>query len=344
MAKNPIDDYKRIANLVKSREFSPVYFLQGEETYYIDKLSNLIEETVLKPEEKGFNQSVLYGKDVKVKDIVMAAKRYPMGADYQVIIVKEAQNLHKDQIEDFHTYLENPLKSTILVINYKSKKIDQRTKVGKLFQKYTFANFDRLYDNQVPMWIENHIKNTGKTIHSQAALLIAEYLGNDLNKIENEIDKMLIQLPPEVQLINTKHIEDNIGISKDFNVFELQKAIGEHNYNKSIQIINYFANDAAKNPLLLTISNLFAYFNKILLFHEFKSLPPQELATKLGINQFFLTEYKIAGANYSVNKIERILSLLKYYDLKSKGVGGNNTSEGELMREMIIRIFNIEVH
>ncbi|MCO6495675.1 MAG: DNA polymerase III subunit delta [Bacteroidetes bacterium] len=329
-----------LANQVKIREFSPVYFLQGEETYYIDKLSSLIEETVLKPEEKGFNQSVLYGKDVKVKDIIMAAKRYPMGSEYQVIIVKEAQNLHKDQLDDFISYLENPLKSTILVINYKNKKIDQRTKVGKLFQKYAFMNCDRMYDNQVPMWIENYIKSKGLTIQSQAAMLIAEYLGNDLSKIENEIEKMLIQLPKEVQIINTKHIEENIGISKDFNVFELQKAIGENNYNKSIQIINYFANDPAKNPLLLTISNLFSYFNKILLFHEFKHLSPQELASKLGIHHFFLTEYKIAAANYGVERIDNILSLLKYYDLKSKGVGGNYTSEGDLMRELVIRIFS----
>jgi len=339
MSKNSLLDFERLANTVKVREFSPVYLLQGEEPYYIDSLTDLIENTVLTPEEKSFNQTILYGKEINVKDIIMAAKRYPMMSEHQLIIVKEAQNIKKDQWDDFINYLENPLKSTILVINFKAKKLDQRTRVSKLFQKYVVFNSDKLYDNQVAGWIDSYIRKKDKNIDTKAAQLIAEYLGSDLSKVANEIDKMLIQIPKEVQLINTKHVEENIGISKDFNVFELQKAIGQKNFNKSIQIINYFASDPNKNPLLLTISNLFSYFNKVILLHESKNIAPREQAMRLGVSEYFLSDYKLASSNFSKERLEHIIAILKYYDLKSKGVGGNSTPEGELMREMVIRIF-----
>ncbi|MCK9480689.1 MAG: DNA polymerase III subunit delta [Bacteroidia bacterium] len=339
MAKNTEEDFKLLSNSIKNREFQPVYFLSGDEPYYIEKISDLIEETVLTPTEKQFNQTIMYGKEVKVKDIVMAAKRYPMMAEYQVIIVKEAQNLPKNQMDDFVPYLENPLKSTILVLNYKIDKLDQRTKVAKLFLKYGFFKSEKLYENKIPGWIEKYIRSLDKAIDSQASLLIAEYLGNDLGKIANEIDKMLLQLPKEVQLINTKHVEENIGISKDFNVFELQKAIGSNNFNKSIQIINYLANNPTQNPFIVIIGNLFSYFKKILLYHEFKTLDARSLASKLGIHEFILTEYRMAAANFSSEKVEQVFAILKYYDLKSKGVGGNATPTGEMMREMVLKIF-----
>jgi DNA polymerase-3 subunit delta len=341
MAKNSILDYERIANTIRNREFVPVYLLQGEEPYYIDSLSNLIEETVLKPEEKGFNQTIFYGKDVTANDIVMAAKRFPMMSEYQLILVKEAQNIKKEQWELFNPYLENPLKSTILVFCFKDKKMDQRTKTSKLFGKYSIFNSERLYDNQLPSWIEKYIQKKKKNIDFQATQLIADNLGNDLNKVANEIDKMLLQLPPQVEIINAKHIEDCIGISKDFNVFELQNALGAKNYKKSMQIALHFAKESSSNPITLTIASLSVYFNKILLLHTTPTANTRDQAALLGVNEFFLKDYRLAASNYTIEKIEKVLGLLKFYDYRSKGISGyTQTNDGELTKELISKILN----
>jgi DNA polymerase-3 subunit delta len=316
--------------------------LQGEEPYYIDGICDLIEKYALKPEEKSFNQTVLYGKDANPKEIVMAAKRYPMMAERQVILVKEAQNIKKDLWESFINYLENPLKSTVLVFAYKSKKPDQRTKVAKLFQKYVTFNSDRLYDNQIPGWIERYIKNTkGLSIDIAASQMIADFLGNDLSKITNEIDKMLIQLPKEVQIINSKHVEESIGISKDFNVFELQKALSKGDFHKSIQIVNYLgANDSGKGNMIMVMTSLNQFFTKLLIFSEVRNKSPREQASALGIHEFFLNDYKFAANQFSTEKAEHCIDLIKYYDLKSKGVGATSADSSQLMRELILKIFN----
>jgi DNA polymerase III subunit delta len=340
MAKDSQLEFERLSNVIKSKEFSPVYLLQGDEPYFIDKVTELLEEHVLPPEEKSFNQTVMYGKDTNVKEIIFASKRYPMMSTYQLIIVKEAQSLKKDSMEDFLSYVSNPLKSTILVLCYKEKKLDQRTKLAKAFAQHTIFNSEKIYDNKIPGFVERYIRHKGKTIDPPAAQLISEFIGSDLSRITSEIDKMLINLAPEIQLISISHVEENIGVSKDFNVFELQKALGENNFNKSIQIANHFASNPQKNPLLLITANLSGFFNKLLMVHEFAQSDNRELASKIGVHEFFLTDYKLVARNFPVARIEHVIGLLNQYDLKMKGYGNNSASESQLIIEMVVRILS----
>jgi DNA polymerase-3 subunit delta len=239
MANNTITKFNQIISDLKNRKFTPVYLLEGDETYFIDSLTEALEEHVLKPEEKSFDQIIIYGKDAKALDIKMAAKRFPLLSKHLLVIVKEAQNL--DNIDDFEDYLLSPPSSTILVFCYKGKKVDKRKRAGKLFSKYTHFSSDRMRDYEVTPWVEKYIRDKGKSIEPAAVQLIVDYLGSDLVKISSEIDRMLINLKPEIGFIAINHIEQNIGVSKDYNVFELQKALGDKDFNKSVQIANYFA-------------------------------------------------------------------------------------------------------
>lgn len=322
---------------IKTKKFSPIYVLQGDETYYIDKLVEALEQNVLSEEEKSFNQTIVYGKDANAMSIAMAAKRYPMPpAQNQLIIVKEAQAMR--DIEGLASYFEQPTKSTILCLAYKNKKLDGRKKLAKLAKKHQLFNSDPIRDYQVPNWVENYIRSKGKNIDGKANMLITEYLGNNLSKICNEIDKMLINVG-DASVITLKHIEDNIGISKDYNVFELQKAVGLKNFNKAIQIAHYFAADKKKNPIILSIANLNTYFTKILLYLNNEGKPDFELSKILGLrNDFVLNEYRQASKNYSLQKVEEIFGLLKYYDLRSKGVESSGENEGSLLIELLVKI------
>jgi len=339
MANNTTIKFDQIIGDIHKRKFTPVYLLEGEETFYIDEITKALEEHVLKPEEKSFNQTIAYGKDISPLDIKMAAKRYPMMSEYQLIIIKEAQNIGDiDQLED---YLENPLSTTILVLCYKGKKVDKRKKVGKLFGKYTHFTSERLRDYEVTTWIEKYVKAKGRNIDVKGVQLISDYLGNDLGKIANEIDKMLINVKQEVAIITEQHIEQNIGVSKDYNIFELQKAIGQKNFNKAIQITNYFASNTKQHSIIPIIANLYSFFSKIYTYHNIKSRPKKEIALTLGINEFFVDEYRQASVNYYPGHIEQIFGFLKYYDLRSKGVNDTGTDEGQLMIEMVVRILRI---
>ncbi len=339
MANNTSIKFDQIIGDIKSRRFTPIYLLEGEETFYIDEITRELEEKVLKPEEKSFNQTIVYGKDVSPLDIKMAARRYPMMSEYQLLVVKEAQNISDiDQLED---YIENPMATTILVLCYKGKKVDKRKKVGKLFSKYTHFTSERLRDYEVIPWIERYIKAKGRNIDPKAVQMIGDYLGNDLGKIANEIDKMLINVKADVPIIGIPHIEQNIGISKDYNVFELNKALGEKNFNKSIQIANYFANNTKTHPIIPMIANLYSYFSKVYTYNTIKSKPKKEIAIALGVNEFFIDDYRIAGTNYNQQMIEQIFGNLKYYDLRSKGVNDNGTDEGQLIIELVVKILRI---
>lgn len=322
---------------INDKKFHPIYILQGDETYHIDKVVEALEREVLTEVEKSFNQTIVYGKEANAMAVAMAAKRYPMPpAQYQLIIVKEAQAM-KD-IENLASYFEQPTHSTILCLALKNKKLDGRKKLAKLANKFTLFNSDPIKDYQVPQWVEAFIRSKGKNIDSNANMLITEYLGNDLSKITNEIEKMLINIG-DAPIISLKHIEENIGISKDYNVFELQKAVGLKNFNKAIQIAHYFANDQKKNPIILSIANLNTYFTKILLYLNNKDKPPFEQSKILGLrNDYALNEYRQASNNYSIPKVEEIFGLLKYYDLRSKGVDGNNDDDGKLLIELIVKI------
>ena len=333
-----MDDVVKIVNDIKAGKIKPIYFLMGEEPYYIDKLSDFIEQNVLTEEEKGFNQTVFYGRDVSIEDIVSTAKRYPMMAERQVVIVKEAQDLSRT-IDKIESYLENPMESTVLVFCYKYKTLDKRKKVTKLFaQKGIVYESKKLYENQVGDWIKRVLAGKKYTIEPKASAMLVEFLGTDLSKINNELEKLQIILPVG-STIDPKHIEENIGFSKDFNNFELLNALGSRNQAKAFHIAQYFSNNPKANPLVVTTSTVFGFFVKILKYHGMKDRNPKNVSVALGINPFFLKDYDLALKNYPMKKVSQIISSLREVDVKSKGVGAN-LSQSDLLKEMLFKIFN----
>jgi len=330
--------FEEIISNLKKKIYHPIYFLMGEETYFIDKISDYISDNVLTEAEKGFNQTILYGKDTEPHNIIANARRFPMMSNHQVIIVREAQNIKK--IEDLEPYVKNPLNSTILVINYKYKTLDKRKTFPKLIdQKGVLFESKKIYDNQLPAWIINYLKNQNYTIAPQAAAMLSEYLGADLSKVANELDKLIISLPSGSQ-ITPDLIEKNIGISKEFNVFELQNALGERNLLKANQIINYFGANPSSNPIPVVISGLFSYFSKILNYHFLEDKSQNNVASVLQVHPFFVKTYISAAKNYNIKKLVEIVSILREYDMKSKGWGNVSASPADLQREMIYRILH----
>lgn len=334
-----MDEVLKIVNDIKSGNLKPIYFLTGEEPYYIDRLSDYIEQNVLSEEEKSFNQTVFYGRDVTMEDIVSSAKRYPMMAERQVIIVKEAQDLAKT-IDQLENYADNPMPTTVLVFCYKYKTLDKRKKVTKLLAKNGLVfESKKLYDNQMGDWIKRVLAPKNYTIEPKASAMLVEFLGTDLNKINNELQKLQIILP-KGSTITPKHIEDNIGFSKDFNVFELRKAIGERNQLKAYQIANYFADNPKDNPMVVTTSLVFSFFVQLLQYHGLKDKNPKNVATVLKVNPFFLKDYDLALKNYPMRKVSAIVGALRDIDMKSKGVGANALPNADLMKEMLVKVFN----
>jgi DNA polymerase-3 subunit delta len=346
--------FEEISKDIQAKKYSPVYLLQGEEPFYIDKLSDLIENTILDEAEKGFNQSIVYGRDIEKTQLTGLAKGFPMMGNYQVIIVKEAQDFKafargksdddesgkgKDT-DPFINYLSNPLPSTILVFCYKYKMLDKRSKSYKAIEKSGVV-FDskKIQDSKLTEWIERYIVSRKYKIAPAAAKLMADYLGNDLSKVVNEIDKLTINLS-EGTTIDASHIEKNIGISKDFNIFELQNALGRKDVIKSTQIVNYFRANPKSNPFVLSIFNLFSYFSKVMLYHTLTDRSQGNVAAKLKVNPYFVREYETAARNYSINKTAFIISHLREYDLKSKGFNNTSTSDGDLLRELVFKILH----
>lgn len=334
-----MDDVKQIVSDIKGGQVSPIYFLMGEEPYYIDAISDYIEANVLTEEEKGFNQMVLYGRDVSIEDIVGNAKRFPMMAERQVVIVKEAQDLSRT-IEKLASYVDNPQPSTVLVLNYKYKKIDKRKALYKALKKSGVVfESKKLYDNQVPDWIRRVLSGQNYTIAPKAAQMLVEFLGTDLSKINNELNKLKIILPEGTQ-ITPEHVEVNIGISKDYNNFELRKAIGERNSQKAFQIVNYFADNPKDNPMIVTVSLLFNFFSQLLHLHGLHDKNPRNIASALKINPYFVNEYVVAARNFPMKKVSQIVATLREFDVKSKGVNSNAVPQGDLLRELLVRIFD----
>lgn len=347
-------DYNDIINELKKKVYRPVYFLSGEEPYFIDAVSDYIENNILDESEKEFNQTVLYGRDVDTLTVISAAKRFPMMSDKQVVIVKEAQNLRdlvkkekeggeeddKKAKHPFISYVENPQPSTILVICYKYKTLDKRTTLAKAVAKHAvLLDSKKLYDNKVPDWITGFLKSKNYSIEPKAAALLAEYLGTELGKIVNELEKLMISIPPG-RTITVDDIQNNIGISKDYNTFELQAAMGVRDVLKANRIINYFAANSKEHPFVMTISLLQSYFSKILVYHFLKDKSKMSAAGALGVNPFFVGDYERAAKNYNVEKLKNIFSDLREYDLKSKGVGNVSATEGELLKELTFKILH----
>ena len=332
--------YEEIISDLKKRIFKPVYFLAGEEPYYIDLITDYIEENVLPEAEKSFNQAVFYGESTTVPAIIETSRRFPMMSSHQVVIIKEAQSLKK--IEEFIVYIEKPLASTILVINYKYKTLDKRTKLYKaLEQNAVYFESSRLRDYQVPAWIERFLMLKGIRTDPSASAMLTEYLGTDLHKIANELNKLIITLPAGKPVITTTLIEKNIGISKDYNNFELQKAIGEKNILKANMIVQYFAANPRDNPITLSIASLFSYFSKILTYHYLTDKSRNNVAAVLKVVPYFVKDYETAAAKYNVSKTVGIISLLRTYDMKSKGYGDLSSEPGDLLKELVFKILHI---
>lgn len=326
-----------IADL-KNKVYYPVYFLSGEEPFYIDEISGYIEQHVLSDMEKEFNQSVLYGKDVNVETIISYVKRFPMMSNYQVVIIKEAQDINK--IEELASYFEKPLKSTILVLCYKYKKLDKRKSFAKtVASKGVLFESAKLYDNQIPEWINHFLKQKNYSIAPKASILLAEYLGNDLNKIVNELNKIMLNIPPTVQ-VTPDHVEEFTGISKDFNVFELQNAVGKKDILKANQIINYFNSNPKVHSLAVTLNILHSFFTKVFIYHQLPDKSKNNAASALSVNPFFVNDYKIAANNYSISKLIQIFSIIREYDLKFKGIDNISITENGLHKELIYKILH----
>lgn len=333
-----MNETDKIINDIKNRNFKPIYFLMGDESYYIDKISDYIEKNVLSDDEKGFNQMVLYGRDTSVEEIVSNAKRYPMMAEYQVVIVKEAQELSRN-IDKLESYAENPQPTTILVFCYKYKTLDKRKKVTKTIEKNGVVfESKKLYENQVGNWINGVLSESGYKIEPKANAMLVEFLGTDLSKVNNEIEKLKIILP-QGTVINAEHIEKNIGISKDYNVFEFRKALGEKDILKANRIAKYFAQNPKDNPITLITSQVFSFYVQLLQYHGLSDKNPKNVASILKINPFFVKDYEVASRNYPMRKVSSIVASLREIDLKSKGVGANALPTDELLKDMLIAIF-----
>ncbi len=344
----------QIINELKKKIFRPVCFLQGEEPFYIDQISDYIEKNVLNESEKEFNQTILYGKDIDIPTLISYAKRYPMMATHQVVIVKEAQDMKglvqkekeekkskdKELKDPLLEYILKPTQSTILVFCFKYKTIDKRTKLAKTIDKNALLfESKKIYDNQLPDWINGYILSLGFRVNPKAAVLMAEYLGNDLSKISNEISKLILSLKPGDE-ISAVMVEDNIGISKEFNIFELQSALGKRNIFKANQIINYFASNTKSNPSVVTTSQLYSYFLKVLQFHQVDHRSGETPAAVLGVHPYFVKDYETAARAYSLDTCIRNISFIREFDIKTKGINNATSNDGQLLKELVYKILH----
>ncbi len=328
-------EYVKLMGELKAKKYAPVYYLFGEEHYYIDEISKFIENNVLSEAEKGFNQMVLYGKETDVNTIVSNAKRFPMMAPYQVILIKEAQGL-KD-LDAFENYFEKPVPSTILVICNKSSKLDKRTKFYKALSKHVIFDSKKLYQNQLAAWIESYLTKKGYSITARSSNLIAESLGNDLAKIVNELEKLIINKEGEKQITDTD-VELKIGISREFNVFELINAVSTKNTSRAFHIAHQMGK-SKEFSIIGTLINLTTFFNKAYLVKQSKVTDQRKLQQEFGFNYFQAIDYANASRNFSTDELEKSIRIMHAYDLKSKGINNLSASPDELLKEVLIKIF-----
>ena len=357
--------FKEIMTDLKRKIYRPVYFLCGEEPYFIDKISSFIEQNVLTEEEREFNQTILYGKETSIESVLSSAKQFPMMSDYQVVIVKEAQNLKEfssrggkenDEEENQEVskpekadgpgkaalinYLENPQPSTILVFCHKYKKPDKRQKIGKLLTaKSVYFESDKLRDWDMPKFIAGMMSDMHLKSSERVYQMLAEYLGADIGKIENELEKLKINLPEGTD-VTMQHVQENIGISKDYNVFELQDALETKDVLKANRIINYFNANPKEHFISMTLGFLYGYFLKVMMVHFSQDRSKMGLAKSLGISPYFAEKYERAARNYSTAKLKSIFAYLREADIRSKGIDNSGTTHAELQRELIFKILH----
>lgn len=326
---------KIIAEWQKSK-FKPVYWLEGEEEYYIDKAMEYAEHRILTESESSFNLTVFYGRDANWADIINACRRYPMFAERQVVLLKEAQ--HMRDIEKLEAYVDNPLSSTIFVVSYKDKKVDGRTKFAKtLKEKGVMVSTKKMYENQLPEWTQELLQSKGLSITPKGLALLVDHIGNDLSRIENEIDKISVNLGKR-KGITEEDIEEFIGVSKDFNVFELQGALAKKDLPKAIRIIQYFEANPKAAPIQLVLPSLYSFFSKVFMVFGATSHDEKSVATSIGVSPYFVKDYMHAANLYKYEGVERILLLLHHYNLKSVGVHDAGTPDASLLKEMVVKM------
>ena len=329
LANSIISDWKK-------QIYKPIYWLEGEEEYFIDKVIEYAENKILNESETGFNLTVFYGKDAEWASVINACRRYPMFAERQVVLLKEAQQMR--DIEKLEAYFENPLHSTIFVVSYKEKKVDGRTRLAKLLkERGVVLTTKKLYDNQLPEWTDELVQSKGHSISQKALMLVVDHIGNDLSRIENEIEKMLINLGSR-KTITEEDVEKYVGVSKDFNAFELQAAIASKNLSKAIRIIQYFEANPRVAPIQLILPSLYSFFSKVFMIYGLNTKDEKTVATSLGIPPFFIKEYLKAAELYSYPEIERLIILLSDYNLKSIGINNSGTTDASLLKEMAVKI------
>src|SRR6266496_4917473 len=320
----------------KKANYRPIYWLEGEEEYFIDKVINYAESHILNEPETGFNLTVFYGKDADWAAVINSCRRYPMFAKRQVVLLKEAQQMR--DIEKLEAYIETPLDSTIFVVSYKEKKVDGRTRLAKLLkEKGVVLTTKKLYDNQLPEWTEELVQSKELAISQKALMLLVDHIGNDLNRIENEIDKISINLGKRTT-ISDEDVEQYVGVSKDFNVFELQAAVATKNLPKAIQIIQYFEANPKAAPIQLILPSLYSFFSKVFMIYGLNTRDEKTIAGALGINPFFIKDYLKATTIYSYPDLEKLILLLGDYNLKSIGVKNSGTPDASLLKEMVVKM------
>ena len=320
----------------KKGSYKPVYWLEGEEEFFIDKVVDYAEHNILSESEKSFNLSVFYGKDAEWADIVNACRRYPMFSDKQVVVLKEAQAMRN--IERLESYIEKPLSSTMLVVAYKNKKVDGRTKLAKLLkEKGALLTTKKLYDNELPEWTQQLVYAKGYTINRKALFLLIDHIGNDLSRLNNEIDKLALNLSGR-NTITEDDIETYVGVSKEFNVFELQQAIASRDLYKAIRIIKYFEANPKAAPMQLILPSLYNFFSKVQMVYSVPSREEKTIASAIGVNNFFVRDYLQAAQQYSAPTVERILLLLHEYNLRNIGINDAGTTDADLLKEMVVKM------
>jgi len=331
-------DHKLLLKEIRNKKFEKIYFLHGEEPYFIDVLTKAIQDNALEESERDFNQSILYGKDAEVLSLISELKSYPMMAERRLVILKEAQ--YFKAIEQLESYLENPANSTIFVICYKYKTFDARKKTLKnALKNGVVFKSEKVKEYQLAEWIQQYIKTTGYELTSKACMLLIESLGNDLGRIVKELEKLAI-LIEKGTIINENHIEENIGISKDYNVFELTNAVANKDNLKALKIVDYFEHNPKAADLVFVISNLFKFFSQIMRIHFLPNKSREAVARALGVHPFVAGELTNAKNKYDPRKIASNIALIHEYDLKSKGVGNTSATQGELMREMVYQLIH----
>ena len=332
--------YEEIARDLKNRVYKPVYYLMGEESYYIDKISEYIADTVLTAEEKEFNQTVVYGGDTDIATIINAAKRYPMMSDYQVVIVKEAQ--HIKHMEELSFYLQKPLLSTILVFCHKHGLLDRRKKLAAEIEKVgVLFESKKIKDSQLTGFIASYLKRKSVDIEPKAADMMAEFVGTDLSRMAGELDKLIITLPTGARRVTSEQIELNIGISKDYNTYELRAALVAKDVLKANKIIKYFEENPKNNPIQMTLSTLFGFFSNLMLAYYASDKTEQGIAAQLGLKSSWQArEYMTAMRQYTGVKVMEIIGEIRYCDARSKGVDNVSLSDGDLLRELIYKILH----